>query len=892
MTSISDIVFDAGRKRRVQVVDKQEVWDFVTLTVFDPTENRIYKMREEDAAVAIAEDKCDVDYIRFVALLEKVRNEVASGVLAKLSHGIIPLPHQYHVLTRVLGDNNIRYILADEVGLGKTIEAGLIIKELKARGLIRRILVVCPTGLVTQWGLEMQEKFDEKFHVIVPDDYATIRKLTDSDDIFSQFDQVISPMDSIKPLEERKGWSQERVEAYNNERVNSIISSGWDLVVIDEAHRVAGSTSDVARHKLGRLLADASPYLLLLTATPHNGKSEPFLRLVRLVDRKAFPSVEAIVKEQVAPYLIRTEKREAIDNDGNRLFKNRTTTTVELTWDERHTEQRLLYDLVTSYVATSYNKVKRAKGEKVWVAFLLIMLQRLVTSSTSAIRHSLKRRIRVLESQEFNTRIISDVEASEIGFEDDMNSILAAVSLGTREEIIELQQIAAVAGQAEYQYNDVKVEPLFEIVERVLVGDASRKIIIFTEFIDTQVYLNKLLENRGYSVSILNGSMSIEERNEVLSEFKMKTSILISTDAGGEGLNLQFSSCVINYDLPWNPMKIEQRIGRVDRIGQTRDIEVYNFVLTETVESKVKKVLEEKLDVVLRELGIDKYSDILDGESAELNFTDAYMKAIRYKGNAAHSTEKLENDLRSQLENTLAIKDILHEDKDLQSMIGAEMTFDVENALQRMVASYERYKGMLALSAENFSINDKKVAELLAQRIEQAPDASLASVFIKGLANEAGYFMLWHLSLSEDKSFDRTVPVFVNDSLLLRPTAGQKIWEALVDPGSDISVSLCEAVDMVTWGQLDAIARDFAHDVFHKQKSEFERKQDEQYNKYLYALKLRFEAARHIGIDNIRIARVAALEVEEAQTVAEYSQSKKVFPEFWLELLVRMEAGR
>ena len=164
--------------------------------------------------------------------------------------------------------NNIRYILADEVGLGKTIEAGMIIKELKSRGLISRILVVCPTGLVTQWASEMQEKFHEKFHVILPSDYDTIRRLTDSEDVYGQFDQVISPMDSIKPLVKRNGWTDEQVERYNEERIFSIINSGWDLIIIDEAHRVAGSSSDVARYKLGNLLSQASPYLLLLSATP------------------------------------------------------------------------------------------------------------------------------------------------------------------------------------------------------------------------------------------------------------------------------------------------------------------------------------------------------------------------------------------------------------------------------------------------------------------------------------------------------------------------------------------------------------------------------------------------------------------------------------------------
>ena len=167
-----------------------------------------------------------------------------------------------------------------------------------------------------------------------------------------------------------------------------------------------------------------------------------------------------------------------------------------------------------------------------------------------------------------------------------------------------------------------------DTIDEILSDDRNQKIIIFTEFVATQKYLQKLLENRGFTVSILNGSMSIDERNEALREFKTETNIFISTDAGGEDLNLQFSNIIINYDLPWNPMKIEQRCGRADRIGQQRDVHIYNFIVGDTVENRVREVLEEKLSVIFKELGVDKYSDVLDSEVAELDFTDVYMRSI------------------------------------------------------------------------------------------------------------------------------------------------------------------------------------------------------------------------------------------------------------------------
>ena len=621
MFKIGDYVFDKNNDDRVQIVDVSTVWDFVSYKVFNPITGAVYKLSADAVEAESRQVNANEYYLRYVAMLSKIKSETSEGILSRLSSGVIPLPHQLHVLNRAVSDNNVRYILADEVGLGKTIEAGLIIEELKARGLIKRILVVCPTGLVTQWSIEMEEKFGEKFRIILPEDYDTIRKITDNDDVYGQFDQVISPMDSIKPLEKRIGWTEERIEQYNEERIYSIINSGWDLVIIDEAHRVAGSTGEVARYKLGNLLAAASPYLLLLTATPHNGKTEPFLRLIRLVDEKAFPNMKAVVKEQVAPYVIRTEKREAIDNNGNLLFKNRNTHIVELHWDERHSQQRKLYEMVSSYVSKNYNKALRNRGKNMWVIFLLIMMQRLVTSSTTAVRQSLQKRIKILEEQAFRYESMTEAEFVEIDLEENMEEAIAAISMDIKSEIEDLNQIVAVAQQAEYQYLDVKVEPLLSIVDDIFAEDKNRKLIIFTEFVATQQYLSKLLKDRGYSTSLLNGSLSIEERNLVLAEFREETNILISTDAGGEGLNLQFANYMINYDLPWNPMKIEQRIGRVDRIGQQRDVEIYNFVLADTVETRVKDVLEEKLSVILREIGIDKYADVLDSETAGVNFT-------------------------------------------------------------------------------------------------------------------------------------------------------------------------------------------------------------------------------------------------------------------------------
>lgn len=547
MLSVGDFVFDTIEKANVQILEKFEAWGYVSYKVFNPATGRVYKANEEQLNASGSTMQYDENYLRYVTLLSKIKNETAGGFLSSLASGIIPLPHQLHVLNRAMETNNIRYILADEVGLGKTIEAGMIIRELKSRGLVSRILVVCPTGLVTQWASEMQEKFHEKFQVILPSDYDTIRRLTDNDDVYGQFDQVISPMDSIKPIEKHAGWSEEKVEKYNEERIYSIINSGWDLIIIDEAHRVAGSSGEVARYKLGNLLAQASPYLLLLSATPHNGKTEPFLRLIRLLDADAFPNAKSIVREQVAPYLIRTEKREAIDNNGNLLFKNRITHLVTISWDERNNLQRELYEMVSSYVSETYNKALRNRKKNMCLIFLLIIMQRMVTSSTAAIQQSLERRLSVLKEQRTCVGNLKEEDLDELNIEDGVEEAIEAISLDMDLEIEELQQIVFLAKQAQFQNRDAKVEPLIMEIDAILSADRSQKIIIFTEFVATQKYLQELLVNIGYSVTILNGGMSIDERNAAMQEFKTSTSIFISTDAGGEGLNLQFANIIINY---------------------------------------------------------------------------------------------------------------------------------------------------------------------------------------------------------------------------------------------------------------------------------------------------------------------------------------------------------
>lgn len=890
MFSIGEFVFDTVANAKVQVLEKIEMWGYVSYKVFNSATGKVYKVTEAQLSQASTDVlKYDENYLRYVMLLAKIKNETAGGFLSSLASGVIPLPHQLHVLDRVMESNNIRYILADEVGLGKTIEAGMVIKELQARGLIQRVLVVCPTGLVTQWANEMEEKFHEKFHVILPSDFDTIKRITDTDDVYGQFDKVISPMDSIKPLERRAGWDQEKIEKYNHDRIYSIINSGWDLIIIDEAHRVAGSSSEVARYKLGYLLSQASPYLLLLSATPHNGSTDAFLRLVRLLDEMAFPNTKSIVKEQVAPFVIRTEKREAIDNNGNKLFKKRITHLEVLNWDERHSLQRELYERVSEYVAKNYNKALRNRRKNMCIIFLMIIMQRMLTSSVAAVRNSLERRLFALQNQETRLTYFTEDDLADMDIEEGLEEAIAALSLDIKNEMLDLEDIIALAKRAQVQYPDVKVEKLQDTLDKIFYQNKNQKVIIFTEFVATQLYLAELLRKQGHSVTILNGSMNMDERNAALKEFREETSIFISTDAGGEGLNLQFCSIIINYDLPWNPMKIEQRCGRVDRIGQNQDVHIYNFIIEDTIENRVREILENKLAVILAEMGVDKFSDVLDSVIAEWDFTKAYMGSIGKKNPDEVSMYSIESEMKSQLANANKYKGLIKEEKDLTQLVGKESNFDVEQALKQMLIYYDRWHGKDSGIVDRLSINDEAITEHLKADLVQDQTESIMCIELDGIPHEAGYFMLWELSISDDDEGEQIIPIFVNKDYVLRPITGKRLMETFLKQDSNIKVTMNEALPLDIYERLQQLSMESTYDTFVNMREKQLKKNQESYDKYMYALKLRMEAATHIGIDNIRKARLAKMTAEKETIEKEHKLGKQIFPEFRLVLMAKVE---
>ncbi len=345
-----------------KVVDTQDLWGDVLYRVWVPAKDAIVRVRATQLLPPTETAPRTSAWLAYLTAAARVADALTQDVLlSPIEASVIPLPHQIRALSRSVSNDRVRYLLADEVGLGKTIEAGLIMRELKLRGMVRRTLVVAPKGLVTQWVAEMRTHFNEEFRLFIPSDFSAFRRIAREDNVWQTYDQVVCPMDSVKPLDGRRGWSRERVAEYNRDRFGDLTSAGWDLIIVDEAHRLGGSTEQVARFKLGRGLAEAAPYLLLLSATPHQGKTDAFHRLVSLVDEDAFPDPGSISRERVQPFVIRTEKRRAIDAEGQPLFKPRSTRLVPIAWEERHGQQRALYEAVTEYVREGYNQAMREK---------------------------------------------------------------------------------------------------------------------------------------------------------------------------------------------------------------------------------------------------------------------------------------------------------------------------------------------------------------------------------------------------------------------------------------------------------------------------------------------------------------------------------------------------
>jgi SNF2 family DNA or RNA helicase len=628
----------------------------------------------------------DGDIFRLVSEANRIKLAyLFDPMLAVHTSKVIPLPHQLTaVYEAMLPRQPLKFLLADDPGAGKTIMAGLLMKELMVRGDLKRCLICCPGGLAEQWQDEMDQKFNLPFQLVN-------RALIEGDrtgNPFATYDFVIGRLDMMSRDETMLAKIKQTPD--------------WDLIVCDEAHKMScpwagNEPKPTKRFKLGKELSKKTRHLLLMTATPHNGKDEDFQSFLQIIDPERFEGrPRNDEKVDAKDIMRRLVKEEMVRFDGTRLFPERKayTPVYELT-----PEEMALYNAVTMYVSTEMNRVERlareGQGKRgAIVGFAMTGLQRRLASSPEAIYQSLNRRHenlkKELEDIKQGKRKTEDIpvggEQVSLDDEGDVDEdeydekeaedleaevtthVTAAETIPELEaEIATLSKLVAQAQTVRASGNHGKWNKLSEVLkdEPLLFGDNSRmhKIIIFTEHRDTLTYITtriRSLLGKPDAVVNIHGGLGREERRYNQSKFQNDKDVLVlvATDAAGEGVNLQQAHLMINYDIPWNPNRLEQRFGRIHRIGQTEICHMWNLVAKDTREGQVFQRVFEKLDREREALG-DRVFDVLGRAIEAKALRDLIMEAIRYGDQPevrARQNEKIDNSLDRE-----RIKDILEE---------------------------------------------------------------------------------------------------------------------------------------------------------------------------------------------------------------------------------------
>lgn len=568
----------------------------------------------------------------FLALTSHIMHHAFSfdPMLAMGVSKVDSLPHQIEAIyDHVLTKPRIRYMLAHDPGAGKTIMAGLLIKDLLMRNMIKRVLVVVPGQLREQWRWELGHRFGKDFEIVDRDTFSQKGSM----DAWNG-NLLITSIDFAK----------------REDVLKSLADARFDLVVVDEAHKMSAYaygrvTSKTQRYRLGETLSTSSRHVLFLTATPHKGDSQNFRLLLDLLEPGFFSAagmIESSVKEGNNPVFLRRAKEDMVGFDGTPLFVPRTVYTP----DVRLTDpEKSLYDAMSRYVTEQYNLATRSvKSHN--ITFALIILQRRFASSIYALVKSLKRRLDKLEQLEKDAEDmpVPDVTDEYIEKMDEMSEkdrweeekkwelISAAQNIDDLRNEIDviadlLQQAQKVIG------SEAKLFQLKETLEELDKTNADEKVLVFTESKDTLDYLVQHVQSWGYSVNTIHGSMSNQERKDAESVFRDSTRIMVATEAAGEGINLQFCRIMVNYDLPWNPNRLEQRMGRIHRYGQRLSVSIFNLVAADTREGEILVRLFEKLDDIRSAMGNDKVfdviSDIVPGKSLAQLMLDATVRSMQ-----------------------------------------------------------------------------------------------------------------------------------------------------------------------------------------------------------------------------------------------------------------------
>ncbi|MBM9518988.1 DUF3883 domain-containing protein [Desulforhopalus vacuolatus] len=653
-------------------------------------------------------------------------------MMAVHTSNVEPLPHQISaVYEAMLPRQPLRFVLADDPGAGKTIMAGLLIRELLMRADAKRILIVSPGSLTEQWQDELIEKFSVQFEIFSREKQEQCA----SGNYFDEVDQLICRLDQLSRSEEL----QEKLK-----------NTEWDLIIVDEAHKLSAhyygsKVKETKRFKLGRLLGSITRHFLLMTATPHNGKEEDFQIWLSLLDADRFYGKfrEGAHKVDVSDMMRRMVKEELFKFDGTKLFPERKAYTANY---QLSPLEASLYEQVTTYVREEMNRADKLNGKKKnTIGFALTQLQRRLASSPEAIFQSLKRRHKRLEARLQETRVIArgqavqgdgvaetvgeynvkktielpenfneldeelSAEEYEMFTEQVVDQATAAETIPELEaEICSLKDLERQALVVVQSGNDKKWEELSCLLqdkpEMFTASGSRRKLIIFTEHKDTLNYLacriKDMLGNPN-AVRIIYGGTNRDERRKIQEEFRNEPEVvvLVATDAAGEGVNLQNANLMVNYDLPWNPNRLEQRFGRIHRIGQTEVCHLWNIVANETREGDVFQKLFNKIEIERGALG-GKVFDVLGEAFDNVSLKDLLVEAIRY-GEDPEVKAKMHEVIEGALDSD-HLREILKRNALVEQQMGLEELYAVKEEMEKAEARKLQPYFIRAFFAEAF----------------------------------------------------------------------------------------------------------------------------------------------------------------------------------------------
>jgi len=546
-----------------------------------------------------------------------------TGSLSNLE--IDPLPHQIHLVHHILASGHLNWLIADDVGLGKTIETGMLLAALKQRGHLKRVLLITPAGLTKQWQEELNHKFKMGEFQIYGEDF-----MINEPRHWKMFDFVIASIDRLKSPE-------------NLEQIQQ--AGKWDIVIFDEAHRLSrrqyGMKLDASqRFQLAAQLRRNTDALILLSATPHQGMQDKFQALLELLhpERKQEITTLALNPEIIGEMVFRNIKADVTDAEGNFLFKGKTTTSlpIHVSDEAKKFDQKLQDYLKKGYAAGA---ALGFKGNA--IGFVMTVYRKLAASSVAAIHKALINRKARLEGEMLSGIKFEEIENQDQRFFGEWEEQLYTDAKEFFEG--ELELLDELIAEADGLRNDDRKLLGFvdQLITNILGGNPNEKVLIFTEYRTTQAYIREALEARfgDGSVGLINGSMPHPQRRDAIARFEENTNFLISTEAGGEGINLQRKCHImVNFDLPWNPMRLVQRIGRLYRYGQKKRVVVFNLHSPDTADEQVMDLMYTRIDQVVDDLaGVsseynDQLRDDILGELADLLDVNQILEQATVEG--------------------------------------------------------------------------------------------------------------------------------------------------------------------------------------------------------------------------------------------------------------------